>query len=273
MTLQPLDLAGLKPPEPQPHGGRPTLLWVTLADCGVDPEYQRPLTWDSRKRIARIAAELDWACFSPLLVARAPGGKYALIDGQHRARAALLVGETEAPALLIDAGGAGQAKAFAAVNGRVTKVSPLALFRAARAAGDLEARALDAAAANAGVRMLTYPRTVGKMQPGDCTAPASMLKILRDRGRPTLERALVAIMASKGDKRGLVNSTHARALALVFRDKPLSFEAIRAAFAHIDLRDAEKVARRDGFEGLYSDLAREVKARLAALARQAGARV
>ena len=266
MTLQPLDVSAFSTPPVRDHGGRPTLLWVALADCGVDADYQRGLTPDSRKRIAAIAAAFDWSCFSPMLIAPAGGGRYAIIDGQHRARAALLVGEREAPAMLIDADIRGQARAFAAVNGSVTRMSPLALYRAARAAGDAQAIAVEAIAASAGVRVLAGPRTIERMQPGETAAAASLMKAMRDYGAKTLERALVAIMASKGDKRGLVNSAQIRGLCLVFREKPLDLATIRAAFARVDLRDAEVVARRDGFEGLYSDLAREVKARLAKLA-------
>lgn len=269
MTLDPLDPSPFRAPPARAHGAAPQLAWVKLADCGVDHEYQRDMTYDSRRKVEKIAAEFDWSCFAPLIVAPAVGGRYALIDGQHRATAALLVGEDSAPAMIVIADKTRQAKSFAAINGTVTKMSPLALYRAARAAGDAEALAVDEVASRCGVRVLTYPLVIERMKPGDCTAPSTLLKAHRDYGAEILARALTAIMASRGDKRGLVNSVQVRGLCLLFKENSWSAETIRRAFAHIDLADAAAVARREGMMGTYADLRDEVMARLKKLAKRA----
>ena len=267
MTFSPLSIEGIKPPPPRDHGAAPQLVWVALADCGVDRDYQRDMTPDSRRKVEKIAAEFDWSCFAPLIVSPVAGGKYAMIDGQHRGTAALLVGETQAPAMVVIADRARQAKSFAAINGTITRMSALQVFRAARAAGDPEALAVDAIAARCGVRVLTHKTPANLMQPGDCIAAAVLVKALRDYGAETLERVLTAIMASRGDKRGLVSTIPIRSLCIVFKTNGWALETIRRAFAHVDLRELEAKARKDGFEGIYSDLAAEIKVRLAQIAK------
>ena len=178
----------------------------------------------------------------------------------------MLVGVKKVPAMLVVADQARQAKSFAAINGNRTRMSPLALFRAALAAGEPRETKVNHIALAAGVRLLTYPLTVERMKPGDCTAPASVLKAYEDHGESSLRAAFTAILASKGDTRGLLSSVPVRALSSLFRAKPLSLETIRKAFAHIDLNECLVAARQADIDGLITDLRNEIVRRLARLA-------
>jgi hypothetical protein len=70
---------------------------------------------------ARFSAE--WAKFSPVIVAPVEGGMFSIIDGQHRATAAMLRGIEKVPCEIVHIDRARQAEAFAAINGNITRVS------------------------------------------------------------------------------------------------------------------------------------------------------
>ncbi|MFN3868998.1 MAG: ParB N-terminal domain-containing protein, partial [Hyphomicrobiaceae bacterium] len=71
-------------------GERAELCMLPLDRLVVDESYQRPITGKGRLNINRIVAKFDWRKFAPLVVTEVDGGRYAIIDGQHRATAALM---------------------------------------------------------------------------------------------------------------------------------------------------------------------------------------
>ncbi|WP_147262944.1 hypothetical protein [Roseiarcus fermentans] len=164
-----------------------------------------------------------------------------------------------------------QAKSFAAINGSTFKMTSMAVFKAALAAGEPEPVRCAAIAESCGVRILTYPSQARRQREGDTMAASSLLRALADHGEDALRLALTAIMASRGSKCGLVDSANVRALARLFREHPMKPETVKAAFARIDLRAARAEARRDGFQSLALDMKAAVAKRLLALAK-AGAR-
>lgn len=164
-----------------------------------------------------------------------------------------------------------QAKSFAAINGQTFRMTSGAVFKAALAAGQPEPVRCADIAERCRVRILAFPLAAKRQRPGDTMAAASLLRALADHGEDALLLALTAIMASKGDKRGLVNSNNVRALARLFRAHPMKPETAKLAFARIDLREARAEAVRDGFQSLELDTIAAVEKRLAALAK-AGAK-
>lgn len=266
MTFEPLSLDKLRPPAARNPGPATQLQWVELADCLIDRSYQRDLAGTSQKHIESIAANFEWSCFAPLIVAPLEGGKFAIIDGQHRATGALLVGLKKAPALVVIADRQGQARAFAAINGQTTKMNVLSVYRAARAAGDPATLEIDAIAQSQGVRILTYPVSAANQKPGDSIAIASILRMRRQCGAEALRAAFAAIMASRGDKRGLVNPLNVKALSTLFQERPMQLETVRKAFGFIDLRAAHRRALDQGIMGEIVDMRNELKRALAKLA-------
>ena len=269
MTFSRLDLSGLKAPPPREHGAVSQLIWVDLADCVVDREYQRDITTHSRSRVVKIAAEFDWSCFSPLIVSPVADGKYAIIDGQHRATAAMLIGETQVPEMVVIADRARQAKSFAAINGSTTKMTAQQVYRAARASKEPKIVEIDAIAAECGVHILTRKLQADLMKPGDLICVQAVVKAFEQHGAESLRAAFAAIMASKGDKRGLISPIVVRGLAMLFAHRPMSIATIRRAFAFLDLRDAMSEAKREGFDGGLVDFRNVVAARLVKLAKGA----
>src|SRR5262245_52083619 len=73
-------------------GVRPELRWVKLSQLYVPTEYQRSVKSDtSARNIKHIKSHFNWAEFGALIVCPLAGSKppqYAVMDGQHRLRAA-----------------------------------------------------------------------------------------------------------------------------------------------------------------------------------------
>lgn len=159
MTLRPISTEGLDPVTADP-GPRPVLTWVRLDQLVIDDSYQRPLQAQNWKLIAEIASSFDWSRFGAAMVAPAAGSTagrplYALIDGQHRVHAAALCGLEEVPALVSEIGPDEQARAFAAINGRVARINAFNLYKAALKAGEAWAVAAHDAVADAGCTLMT----------------------------------------------------------------------------------------------------------------------
>jgi hypothetical protein len=161
---------------PRDAGPRPVLVWLPVRHLVIDEAYQRPLGNGNWRKIRAIAKAFDWARFSPVLVAPvdpAEGdGLFAVIDGQHRAHAALLAGQAEVPALIVTADRAQQAAGFVAVNAQAMAVTSLIVYRAALAAGEAQALAMDACVAAAGGRLMTANASTRHKKAGEVYAVA-----------------------------------------------------------------------------------------------------
>ena len=267
--LKGLSIAGLPGLPTPPETAVPQLHWVAIARLDVDERYQRANEKSGRENILKLARSFDWAFFAPVIVAPIEGGRFALIDGQHRATAAKLIGKAEVPAQIVIADSRKQALAFAAVNGNVTRMSSLAVFRAALGAGDPEAVSLDALARSAGVRIMGYPVSIANMKPGDCIAPVVLRRARETHGPDVLRQALLALVAQP-DPRGMINRDYVFGLCLALQRLPAMADAtVTALFRSIDLKAALRTARTDG-EGmsLPADLATAVCARVAAIAKR-----
>jgi hypothetical protein len=191
------------------------LQWVAIADLVVDERYQRPIYGAGKINVRKIAAEFRWSKFAPVVVAPVAGGKFALIDGQHRTTAAALLGIDSVPAQVIIADTSEQATAFKAINGQVTRMHALALHHAAKTAGDPAALELDDVAQAAGVEILRYPRTIDRLEPGQTLAMGAIREGLRAYGRETVITALTCITETVNNRPGLLAAQIIRALCAV----------------------------------------------------------
>lgn len=143
----------------------PTLARVPIADLGLDDRYQRPLGPSNWTAITKIAKAFDWKRFTPILVAPAGGGKFAIIDGQHRTHAALLRGYDKVPAMVVAMSVEEQARAFAAVNGDVTAITIYHLYKAALFAQDYWAVKSNEIVRAAGCELMPYPVSAAHRKP------------------------------------------------------------------------------------------------------------
>jgi hypothetical protein len=96
----------------------------------TDKTYQREISRAGSINVERIAEYFEWAKFSPVIVAPVEGGMFSIIDGQHRATAAMLRGIEKVPCEIVHIDRARQAEAFAAINGNTTRVSAQVVYYA-----------------------------------------------------------------------------------------------------------------------------------------------
>jgi hypothetical protein len=203
-------------------GTEPKLMWIDIAELVVDPRYQRDISRQGAKNVVRIANNFSWQRFGTVLVSRAADGAddlWAIIDGQHRVTGAALRGIQKVPCMLIDADPAQQAGAFAAINGLVTKLTPLQIHAARVAAGDDEALDLVSLCAEGGVTICRYPVPGEKMVAGETLAVGTLEKLRREVDRSVLVLALQCITKT-GENVGLVRTSLVKGLCSVFDSEP-----------------------------------------------------
>ncbi|MBV5268721.1 MAG: ParB N-terminal domain-containing protein [Afipia sp.] len=175
ISILPSDvLSGVHP------GPAPMLQWLKIADLVIDDSYQRELRRTNWTAIRKIASAFTWSRFSPVFVAPVEGGKYAIIDGQHRTHAAAMCGFEDVPCQIVQMSAAEQADAFAAVNGMVTKITSLQIFKAALAAGSGWATELRDLAQKAGCEVRTSNGSSDAKRPGQIYA-VSAFRVLAGR--------------------------------------------------------------------------------------------
>lgn len=238
-TCSPLEIDGA-------FGAAPQLVWLAIADLVVDPAYQRPIGATGWVNIRAIATNFRWKKFSPVVVAPIEGGGFAIVDGQHRTVGAHLAGIERVPCIVQPIDRRDQAEAFLAINGRVTRMSPLALHRAAVAAGDARACAIDLAATSAGVVILAYPKMESRQAPGETMAVQAIGWLLGEAGAATARLALTIIRRSAGDRPGAILQPIIRAVGervVDLRGDGRSVDEVEAMFSGIDLLAEYRIAR------------------------------
>lgn len=157
---------GAVPVVPDP-GPAPMLQWLALESLVIDDRYQRPLGSGNWRVIHRIAKNFQWSRFSPVLVAPIEGGRFAIIDGQHRAHAAAICGIPQVPAMVVPVDLAEQARAFSWVSSQAIRVSGFHIYKAALAAGEDWALRADAAVSAGGGRLMQFAASTASKKPGE----------------------------------------------------------------------------------------------------------
>lgn len=195
MTLRPIDIGGRATVEASP-GPAPMLQWVPVDRLMIDDAYQRPLGRANWTAIQKIAANFAWSRFQPLLVAPIEGGRFAVIDGQHRAHAAMLCGIPEVPAVAVQVGVAERSNAFAWVNSQSIRVTLSHIYKAALSAREDWAVRADAAVSAAGCRLMPYAKTQSDKKPREVFAIGLIRKAIEAGQDTAVTAALAGIVVS-----------------------------------------------------------------------------
>lgn len=238
--IAPLDGTDLVPAQ---ISERPELLWVAVRDLRLDRRYQRSLSRRSVTMIRQMVRRWDWALCAPITVAEMHGGCWEVIDGQHRATAAATHGGIPLlPAIRVALDGfAARAAAFGAMNAMRRAVTPGQRHKAALAAGDPAAVAIQRAIVTVGARLLLTPPSGGVMRAGDTMAILALHKALERAGPDVLTRVLRLCVAA-----GLrpIRQQHIAALSRLIGDAPgVSDAAVVAALGDWDaILDAADLA-------------------------------
>jgi hypothetical protein len=196
MSFRPIDLRALGEAQTEPlDEPLPELIWIDTAALVVDETYQRPLNNQSIKSIRDIAAAFSWARFAPIVVAAVGDGRYAIIDGQHRAHAAALRGLSRVPAMVSHAAVAKQAEAFVAINSKQIRVTRHAVLRARIASGDPIALRMVENVAAAGCRLMTINASTMHKKPGQLYTIGVIEDLTRAGHDYAIRAGLAALLA------------------------------------------------------------------------------
>lgn len=245
--MRSIETTGFDKPKTTDVGPAPMLQWLKIANLVVDERYQRPIKGEGSRNVKKIAGAFRWSRFAPVVVAPVEGGRFAIIDGQHRTTAAALCGIESVPCQVVVATAGEQADAFKAINGSTTRMLPQAIHYAAVIAGDAEALAVKDVCDRAEVEILRYPVPTAAQKPGQTMAVVTLQQSLQTHGRDTLVTALQCVtQTSNAERRGLLVAPVIKALCtllaanLAWRE---SGEALMAAFDEIDIEVEHEAAR------------------------------
>lgn len=246
--MRSISTEGFEKPKSISAGAAPMLQWLKIADLMVDPAYQRPIVGNGRRNVDRIAREFSWSCFAPVVVAPVEGGKFAIIDGQHRTTAAALIGFDSVPCQIVIAAREEQAAAFKAINGIITPISRMALHAAALVAREPWAVRLADVCMRAEVELLRYPVPLDKQSAGQTMAVGAIAQCLKRYGEATLITALQCVTQTVNNQPGVLSARLIKALCEVLdrdresRDRGLD---LLEAFDAIDLASLQSAASVD----------------------------
>lgn len=281
-TLQPLSSA-YSTLRRSTDAGKPSHLeWLPVRALVVNTAYQRPITKTGEATIERIMASFAWSRFSPLIVRRVPGAVelYEIIDGQHRATAALCCGYDCVPAMIVRASDVEAAQIFAGVNGTVTPMQPLSVYKAAIAGGEQWAVECRDAAAAAGCEILRYPVPRLKQKPLQTMSIQAIRRAWQQHG-PVVLAATFRLLAAgrQSTELGYLTSRLIQNYNRILASRPgwvtnieAACSAVRAMSLNLMLEEStvaeKKIAARIG-DGRRGDAEDDVRARVAeALSRK-----
>jgi ParB-like nuclease domain len=236
--MRPISTEGFEKPKSAPAGAVPMLQWLKIADLVVDPAYQRPIVGNGRRNVDRIARNFCWSCFAPVVVSPVEGGKFAIIDGQHRTTSAALLGFESVPCQIVIAAHEQQAAAFKAINGTITPISHMALHAAALVATEPWAVQIAHVCSCAQVELLRYPVPTNKQAPGQTMAVGAIARCLKRYGEATLITALHCVTQTANNQPGALSARTIKALCDVLHRDPERRDsglALLEAFDSIDL--------------------------------------
>jgi hypothetical protein len=241
--MRPISIEGFEKPNSTSPGAVPMLQWLKIEDLVVDPAYQRPIVGNGRRNVDRIAREFSWSCFAPVVVSPVEGGKFAIIDGQHRTTSAAILGIESVPCQIVIAARSEQAAAFKAINGTITPISQMALHAAALVANEPWAAQIAHICACAQVELLRYPVPINRQGPGQTMAVGAITQCLKRYGEDTLITALQCVTQTANNQPGVLTARTIKALCDTLHGNPEWRESglsLLEAFDTIDLMSIQE---------------------------------
>jgi hypothetical protein len=224
-------------------GPVPELLWLDPAELVVDDQYQRMLTVSrGSAQVRKIVREFSWRAFGALVVSAGADGRYAVLDGQHRAAAALSHGAIgRVPCVLVTGGVPEQARAFARINSDRRRLDQAQTFHALVAAGDARAVALKALLDEAGVAVQRNPHPDG-VRPLHTRAIGPLNQMMQRVGEVHVLDALDMIATAHAELPNQFGGSQIWAVALVVKaihDGQGDLDRLAAVVAGTDLEELQ----------------------------------
>jgi len=219
--FEPLNIAHYQQPTtPLSDGAAPYMEWIEVKRLVTDKTYQREISRAGSINVERIAEYFEWAKFSPVIVAPVEGGRFSIIDGQHRATAAMLRGIEKVPCEIVHIDRARQAEAFAAINGNITRVSAQVVYYARLTGKDPEAEEMARVLSAAEVTVCRGAKTLRTMKRGETNAVGAISKLLTKFGPETVISALQCISQTGSGNPGFLRAMIIEPLCVVLHRNP-----------------------------------------------------
>jgi hypothetical protein len=219
--FEPLNIAHYQQPTtPLSDGAAPYMDWIEVRRLVTDKTYQREISRAGSINVERIAEYFEWAKFSPVIVAPVEGGMFSIIDGQHRATAAMLRGIEKVPCEIVHIDRARQAEAFAAINGNITRVSAQVVYYARLTGKDPEAEEMARVLSAAEVTVCRGAKTLRTMKRGETNAVGAISKLLNKFGPETVISALQCITQTGSGNPGFLRAMIMEPLCVVLHRNP-----------------------------------------------------
>jgi len=180
-------------------GPMPVFAWLPKDALRIDPRYQRNLSDKSKTQIKRMVERWRWEKCQPLTVTEIGGDLFAVVDGQHRAAAALLHPQVdELPCWIIRTEEVKeQAKVFVAVNADRTPMTTLQMFRGKLIAGDPDAVQVLNVCTRSGIEIAYHiSNTSKRLPPRHTQSVATIRKLIAKHGERPVVRALSALASA-----------------------------------------------------------------------------
>lgn len=208
-------------------GERPALEWVSVDLIDVDSNYQREV---KPALVDKILRRFTWAKFGAIVLSRQDGGRFAVVEGQHRWKAASLHPDVkEVPAVIVSHDDvAGEAQSFLAINRDRMAVTAVEQYWAGLTAGDDAAIAISRVLQSAGCDVVPAQ---GHYRPNLTNSIGAVGRCLQRYGDKATRRALLVIRAAWPDDAKALRGTLITALARIIRanDKTVADPELVAA--------------------------------------------
>lgn len=196
-AIEPMPLPDLVPNAD--IGAVPRIEWVAPESLHVEEAYQRDLSRRSVNLIATIVAEWNWVKFKPPVCVDTEDGRRVVIEGQHTAIAAASHTAISEIPVIISAGVSlsDRARAFVAHNRNRLAITGYQMHRAAVAAGDDVALAVEDGCRLAGVTLLANTRPRGEWRSGETIAIKGLERVGREKGKAGVARVLRILVRAR----------------------------------------------------------------------------
>ena len=196
-----------------------TFVNVNLID--VDRQYQRALR---EVLVNRILRKFQWSRFGAIVLAKKNGGRFMVVEGQHRVEAAKRHPDINAvPAVVFEfASLEEEAKSFVGINRDRQAVSSVDRYWAAVTAGNPTALHVAAILKKAECDIV---REHGAAQPGHTHAVTALERSIKNFGDEATVRALRILCATWPDDKDALRGTLITAVAGLVRFNPKLVDA------------------------------------------------
>ena len=205
---------------------KPKLEWIKLTSLYIPTDYQRSIKSDaSQRNISRIKQNFNWAECGALTVCPLKNSKpqeYAIIDGQHRYKAALLHGEIkELPCVVIDERDMpSQAKNFISINENRVSLHILHKYQAMIMSGDIDAMALADILKKCKIAIASHAFSGSETPPNVTMAVGTLLSMMKTHSEKQVSWALTTITEAYPDKNGMMTANLIRVLVRFIKENP-----------------------------------------------------